>query len=89
MGLLALGQSGIPGTAQWRQGVADFLFPEAPAPLAGAVLYAIWWARGVSVNPYLRRRGFGVFVVNTAAYIAAWIALAWLSFDPKALRGLV
>lgn len=89
-GIWALDLSGISWAVNWGQAVPDVLNNiEPPPPLLGAVLYAIWWARGVSVNSYLRRRGFAVFAANAVAYVASWIALAWLLFDPKALARLL
>jgi hypothetical protein len=54
-----------------------------------AGLYGIWWACGVAANPYLRRRGLDVFVVNAAAYCVAWRVLTGVLFNPGGLEWLL
>jgi hypothetical protein len=54
-----------------------------------AVLYGVWWAKGVAGNPYLRRRGGTVFLAHALTYIVAWLVLTKLLFAPGALRGLL
>lgn len=54
-----------------------------------AVLYGMYWARGLSANPYLRRRGVRVFLLNWLAFVAVWFVLTSLLFAPGPLKELL
>jgi hypothetical protein len=54
-----------------------------------ALLYGCWWAMGNAANPYLRRRGWAVFLAHALTYIAVWLILAKVLFDPGALQALL
>lgn len=43
-------------------------------------IYAVWWAIGYASQPYLRRRGFLVFLLALGAYLLTWKSVAML-FD--------
>jgi hypothetical protein len=60
-----------------------------PPGLMLAVPYGVWWAAGVAANPYLRRRGVGVFVGYTALFYVAWFIVARFAFPPGGLWGLL
>ena len=53
------------------------------------LLYAFWWARGVTANPYSQRTGFEWWILHFVIYIAAWLALYHLVFPPDALEALL
>ncbi len=84
-----MSQLGIirPGLGSW----AGFLAgrPEPPWLVVWAALYGFWWAVGAAGNPYLRRRGATVFLAHALTYIAAWLLLAKLLFNPGGLRELL
>jgi hypothetical protein len=73
----------------WWQMLLTNPLPAGQAPIAMAGLYGIWWACGVAANPYLRRRGLDVFVVNAAAYCVAWRVLTGVLFNPGGLEWLL
>lgn len=52
-------------------------------------LYAVWWALGVSANPYLPRRSLGVFAVHAALYIGVWVVLTTVCFNAEGLGDLL
>lgn len=54
-----------------------------------AVLYALWWSRGVSVNPYLRRRGLAVLLLNAYLFMVIWLVLTQLIWAPRSLVELL
>jgi hypothetical protein len=54
-----------------------------------ALLYGCWWAMGSAANPYLRRRGWAVFLGHALTYIAVWLVLAKVLFDPGELQALL
>jgi hypothetical protein len=54
-----------------------------------ASVYGLWWAAGVSANPYLRRRGLRVFVLCFAVFILSWLALTAFVLPPGALAELL
>ena len=54
-----------------------------------AVLCALWWSRGVSVNPYLRRRGMAVFLLNGYLFVLIWLLLTQLLLAPGSLAELL
>ena len=54
-----------------------------------AVLCALWWSRGVSVNPYLRRRGMAVFLLNGYLFLLIWLLLTQLLLAPGSLTELL
>lgn len=59
-------------------------------PLASllAVAYGLWWAAGVSANPYLRRRDWRTLVLYLAAFIGLWLLLTNFLFDLGPLEWL-
>jgi hypothetical protein len=63
--------------------------PVFPPIVLMALTYGLWWAIGVSANPYLRRRGLAAFAAYFALYVLAWLALASLLFPPGAIRELL
>jgi hypothetical protein len=63
--------------------------PRVPPTILLAVPYGLWWAIGVSVNPYLRARGPRVFASHAALYLGAWAVLTNLLFPTGALRSLL
>jgi hypothetical protein len=54
-----------------------------------AVAYGVWWAIGVSVNPYFRVRGFGVFLVHAALFVLSWLVLTAVLFPAGAFGSLL
>ncbi len=54
-----------------------------------AVAYGLWWAMGVSSNPYVRHRGFKWFIGHAIVFGLAWTALTRVLFPPGPLRGLL
>ncbi|MBP7748175.1 MAG: hypothetical protein KA383_18840 [Phycisphaerae bacterium] len=54
----------------------------APAvPLAVlAITYALWWAAGVAVNPYLLQRGRAAFMLNAVVFLVACYLLGRVAF---------
>ena len=76
----------------WRQSIFIVLaygHPSRPPLALLAGLYALWWARGVCVNPYLRKRGFKVLLVNWFMFMAAWLMLTWVLLNPGPLEDLL
>jgi len=53
------------------------------------LIYALWWALGVAVNPYLSRRGWRVFLAHFAGYLAVWTLLRFVLFHAGALEALL
>jgi hypothetical protein len=80
---------GGPSSAGWRSLLPRLLLGDVPPFVVLAVPYALWWAKGVARNPYLRRRGFGVYLAHAVGYCSAWVILARFLFDPGELRGLL
>lgn len=74
----------------WRQQGTPVVFVYGylcrPSLTLLAGLYALWWARGVCVNPYLRKRGFKVLLVNWFIFMAAWLMLTWVLLNPGPLE---
>jgi hypothetical protein len=54
-----------------------------------AVAYGLWWARGVSSNPYVRHRGFKSFILHGVVFAVAWALVTRALFPPGPLRGLL
>jgi len=54
-----------------------------------AVAYGLWWAMGVSGNPYVRHRGFKSFIGHAIVFGLAWTVLARVVFPAGPLRGLL
>lgn len=77
----------------WRQQGTLFVFVygylRRPPLALLAGLYALWWARGVCVNPYLHKRGFNVLLVNWFVFVAAWLMLTWVLLNPGPLEDLL
>ena len=63
--------------------------PERPPVAVLAGFYAVWWAWGVSANRYLRERGMKVFYTSALLYVAVWLILTRIFFDPGALVHLL
>lgn len=51
-----------------------------PPLILFATSYGVWWAAGVAGNPYLRRRGLGVFLLNAVSFVVAYYLLAEVVF---------
>jgi len=65
-----------------------FLAPSCP-PTFLAVLYGLWWARGVSATPYLSQRRLPVFAAHAALFICVWLILAKVLFPATELASLL
>ena len=65
-----------------------FLAPSCP-PTFLAVLYGLWWARGVSAIPYLSQRRLPVFAAHAALFICVWLVLAKVLFPATELASLL
>lgn len=63
--------------------------PAHPSVTLLAIPYGIWWAIGVSVNPYLRARGFRVFLANAVLFVVAWLLLTDVLFPADAFGSLL
>ena len=64
-------------------------YPATPPVVLLAVVYGVWWAAGVAVNVYLRRRGFREFVAHAVLYVVSWLVLVGLFFRPGPLTSLL
>jgi hypothetical protein len=76
-----------PGPRWWTH-----LLEQAPRPVwlvLWAALYGCWWAMGVAGNPFLRRRGWAVFLAHALGYITVWLIVAKVLFDPGDLQELL
>jgi hypothetical protein len=64
--------------------------PAATTPAASllAAAYGLWWAAGVSANPYIRPRGWRAFVLYLAGFLGLWLLLTSVLFDPGPLEYL-
>jgi hypothetical protein len=58
-----------------------------PAGLVAAV-YGLWWAAGVSANPYVRRRGWRTLVLYLGSFMGLWLLLARVLFPMGPLEWL-
>lgn len=76
----------VPG-GRWTP--PGYLLRDVPPFSVPAALYGIWWAKGVARNPYLGKRGFGVYLAHAVGYCSAWLILAKFLFDPGELRALL
>jgi hypothetical protein len=85
----AVGVAAMP----WGQQSTLFVFVSGylrqPPLMLPAGLYALWWARGVCVNPYQRKRGFNVLLVNWFVFMAAWFILTRVLLNPGPLEDLL
>jgi len=75
--------------AQFAASGPMIFHPKTPPALVVVLLYALWWARGVAANPYLRRRGVWVFLGNAALYLAAWLLLTVVLFPVREFQCLL
>ncbi len=73
----------------WWQMLLVNPLPGGRAVTVMAGIYGVWWAFGVAANPYLRRRGLDVFVVNSAVYCVVWLVLTGVLFNPGGLQWLL
>jgi len=53
------------------------------------VAYGLWWAMGVSSNPYTRHRGFKSFIGHAIVFGLAWTVLARVVFPAGPLKELL
>ena len=64
-----------------------------PSPLTkvslSAACFAVWWAIGVSGNPFNRRRGWRPIVVNLGLFVAAWLLITRILFSVGRLGELL
>ncbi len=75
--------------AQFAASGPMIFHPKTPPALVVVLLYALWWARGVAANPYLRRRGVWVFFGHAALYLAVWRLLIVAFFPMWELQCLL
>jgi hypothetical protein len=54
-----------------------------------ALLYGLWWARGIAAHPYLRRRGFETFMAHAVLFAVVWFVLFDQLLNPGGLEWLL
>lgn len=71
-------------------GLAVSLLSENPHWVLTTALtvWGVWWAIGVAAQPYLRRRGFFVFLGALGAYLLVW-KLTLTLFDLRGFEALL
>jgi hypothetical protein len=62
-----------------------------PTPAIQIVVgtYGIWWAVGMAVNPFDRKRGFVEFVKFAVMFLGVWIVIASILFPSGAMSSLL
>jgi len=74
--------------------LGDIQLPSSlPSPLTkvslSAACFAVWWAIGVSGNPFNRRRGWRPIIVNLGLFVAAWLLITRILFPAGQLGELL